>query len=93
MNETDRPQANPVVVLREEADDWAILFNPDTSDAIGINPVGVEIWKLLDGSTDMKTVSDTLTERFQDIPGTAGEEVLEFVGELMELGFVGMEVG
>ena len=40
---------NPSVVLREEFDDWAILFNPDSANAVGINPVGVAVWKLMDG--------------------------------------------
>ena len=49
MNQTDKPIANPIVVLREEFDDWAVLFNPDTADALGINPVGVAVWKRMDG--------------------------------------------
>jgi len=32
MNQIDKPIANPIVLLREEFDDWAILFNPDTAD-------------------------------------------------------------
>lgn len=45
MYRPDRPIVNPIVVLREEFDDWAILFNPDTDAAVGINPVGVGAWK------------------------------------------------
>jgi hypothetical protein len=26
----EKPKANPEIVLREEFDDWALLFNPDT---------------------------------------------------------------
>jgi len=50
----DKPIANPVVLLREEFDDWAILFNPDATlgfSGFGLNPTGVYVWKLLDGST------------------------------------------
>ena len=49
MPETARLIANPVVVLREEFDDWAILFNPDTAEATAINPTGVLVWKHMDG--------------------------------------------
>ncbi len=35
-------------VIREEYDDWAILFNPDTSEAYGLNPISVFIFKRLD---------------------------------------------
>lgn len=41
--------ANPIVVLRKEFDDWAVLFNPDTAEAVGVNPVGVAIWEKLNG--------------------------------------------
>ncbi len=42
MQDHDKPipVANPSVVLREEFDNRAILFDPDTGDAFGINPVG-----------------------------------------------------
>jgi len=45
-----------LVVLREEFDDWAVLFNPETADAVGINPVGVAIWKLLDGRHSLEEI-------------------------------------
>jgi hypothetical protein len=31
--EQKNPIANPLIVLREEFDDWAILFDPDTGSA------------------------------------------------------------
>ncbi len=32
MNPEDKPIANPMIVFREEFDDWAVLFNPETGD-------------------------------------------------------------
>ena len=49
MSDDKKPKVNPTVVLREEFDDWAILFDPDTNVTLGINPMGVYIWKCLDG--------------------------------------------
>ena len=37
----DKPVVNPLIVLRIEFDDWAILFDPDTGEGFTINPVGV----------------------------------------------------
>ena len=31
---------NPIVVLREEFDEWAVLYNPNSTAAVGINPIG-----------------------------------------------------
>lgn len=46
----DKPVANPLIVLHEEFDDWAILFDPDRGNAFGLNPTGIFVWKLLDES-------------------------------------------
>lgn len=92
MNSTHRPIANPVVVLREEFDDWAVLFNPDTAAAVGINPVGVTIWKLLDGQHDLAAIVNSIQEEFDDVPGTAPDELGGFVDDLVEQGFAGYEM-
>ena len=41
MEGIKKPVANPMVVLREEFDDWALLFDPDTNDIFTIDPVSV----------------------------------------------------
>jgi len=91
MNTDTKPVPNPVVVLREEDDAWAILFNPDTGDAVGINPVGVQIWKLMDGSDDVGTITRELVARYQDAPETVADEVGTFVDQLCEGGFASVE--
>lgn len=88
----DKPLANPVVVLREEFDDWAILFHPETAAAVGINPVGVVIWKLLDGMTSCEAIVSAIQARFADVPGTVSQEVSAFIADLANRGFVGYEV-
>lgn len=88
MNPNSKPIANPVVALREEFDNWAILFNPDTANAVGISPVGVAIWKQLDGRHTLAQIVAALQEQFTDVPGTAAEEVAGFVDELVKKGFV-----
>jgi SynChlorMet cassette protein ScmD len=88
----DKPIANPIAVLREEFDDWGVLFNPDTADAVGINPVGIAIWKLLDGEHDIGQIQDLIQEQFEGVPEAAGEEISAFINDLEERGFVGYEV-
>ena len=88
MEPTDKPIPNPVVVLREEADDWAILFDRGTSQAVGINPVGVRIWQLMDGQHDLDAIGATVREQFSDVPESAPDEVRGFVEELVGTGFV-----
>ncbi len=92
MDRTDRPIANPVVVLREEFDDWAILFNPDTAAAVGINPVGVAVWKRMDGKTSLEEIVSEIQTSFEDAPEAALEEIAAFVDKLAEDGYVGYEL-
>jgi SynChlorMet cassette protein ScmD len=92
MNQTDRPIANPIVVLREEFDDWAVLFNSDTAAAVGTNPVGVAVWKLMDGKRNIEGIVSEIKNSFEDAPDAAGEEIAAFVNILAENGFVGLEL-
>jgi SynChlorMet cassette protein ScmD len=92
MEIPDKPVANPVIVLREEFDDWAILFNPETAEAMGINPVGVAIWKLMDGDRNLKEIVADVKEQFADVPEAANEEISSFISNLVESGFVGYEL-
>jgi len=89
MNQADRPIVSPHVVLREEFDDWAVLFNPDTADAVGVNPVGVAVWKLMDGTSSLDAIVTEIQSRFGEVPATAREEIDAFIGTLTEQGFVG----
>jgi SynChlorMet cassette protein ScmD len=92
MNQTDRPIVNPVVVLREEFDDWAVLFNPDTADAMGTNPIGVAVWKRMDGKRSIEDIVSEIKDSFQDAPDASSKEIAVFINTLAEKGFVGLEV-
>ncbi|HBI16226.1 MAG TPA: SynChlorMet cassette protein ScmD [Desulfobulbaceae bacterium] len=86
------PVINPVVVLRKEFDDWAVLFNPDTAEAVGINPVGVEVWEMLARHQDMDSILSFLRQTYSEVPETLASEIDLFVAKLAEHGFVGYEV-
>ena len=91
MNAACRPISNPIVVLREEFDDWAILFNPDTAAAVGINPVGVAVWKKMDGKRSLKEIVADIQAGFEDVPETTLDEVAAFIDGLAAQGYVGYE--
>jgi SynChlorMet cassette protein ScmD len=92
MKPTDRPIANPIIVLREEFDDWAVLFNPETAYALGTNPVGIAVWKQLDGRMSIEGIVAKIKNSFEDSPDATGKEIAAFVDTLAENGFVGLEV-
>ncbi len=85
------PRVNPQVILREEFDDFSVLFDPDTGDGYGLNRVGVFIWKLLDGTNDLQTIKQKVSESFQHASDDVDNEVEQFLGDLVENGLVGYE--
>ena len=92
MKQTDRPIANAVVVLREEFDDWAILFDADTACAVGTNPVGVAVWKRMDGKRSLEDIVSDIKNSFKDTPDAAFKEIDAFVNTLAKNGFAGLEL-
>ena len=80
---------NPLTVLRVEFDDWAILFDPDSAKAIGINPTGVAVWKLIDGRRGIEDIVSGIKEMFSDVSISAEKEISDFIEEAHKNGFVG----
>jgi SynChlorMet cassette protein ScmD len=85
------PVANQSIVLREEFDDWALLFDPETGNVFGINPVSVFIWKSLDGQHSLEEIFERLKSTCEDVPEGAKEDVAGFIDELVQKGLAGYE--
>ena len=81
---------NQVVVLREEFDDWAVLYNPDNADAVGANPIGVEIWKNLDGTKSVGEIISKIKQEYQNVSDHVETEILAFIEKLLERGLIGV---
>ena len=88
MQPTDKPIADPQVVLREEFDDWAVLFHPLTGEAVGTGPVGVTIWKLLDGQRTVAEIAAVVAAQCEDAPPTVLGDTIAFVQDLRRRLFV-----
>jgi len=91
LKDNSKPIANPLATLREDFDDWAILFDPDSGEGHGLNPVSVFIWKLLDGKHTTRDIMSELRENCDDMPDDAENLVETFVKDLVERGFAGYE--
>jgi SynChlorMet cassette protein ScmD len=90
MLDKERPVANPTVVLREEFDDWAVLFDPDSGEAYGLDPVSVFIWRLLDGNHTRPEILEKLKDACEDcIPDEAPEHLEAFIEDLTSKGLAG----
>ena len=56
MSVASKPVAKPQIRLREESDNWVILFDPNTGNSRVLNPIGVFVWKLLDGTHNVSDI-------------------------------------
>src|ERR1019366_4826445 len=92
MKNGEKPVANPFVMLREEFDDWAILFNPDTGRGFGLSPTGVYLWKLLDGEHTIDDLFMEIRHLAEDVPEEAGDDVGAFIDALVAEGLAGFDM-
>ncbi len=90
MTDLERPVAKPTIVLREEFDDWAVLFDPDTGEAYGLDPVSVFIWRRLDGKHTLPMIVEKLDDACEDdLPDDALDHMTAFLEDLSSKGLVG----
>ncbi|MGD0237897.1 MAG: SynChlorMet cassette protein ScmD [Syntrophorhabdales bacterium] len=82
----EKPLANPLAILREEFDDWAILYDPDTGNGFGLNPTGLFIWKLLDGRHTIDALLEKMRAHAEDVPEGAKDRIRVFVETLVAEG-------
>jgi SynChlorMet cassette protein ScmD len=79
---------DPKVVLREEFDQWGILFNPDTSEVISINAVGIDIWKSIERASSLKDILTVIDAQYDQVPKEAQEQIKSFLEILIKRGFL-----
>lgn len=87
----DKLIANPSVVLREEFDDWAVLFDPESGQVFGSNPIGVFIFRRLDGRHTIGDIVTELHSMCEDVPDDVDQHVQEFIDDMVKIGFAGYE--
>ena len=81
------PSVLPQISLREEFDDWALLFNPDTGKAVGLNPTGVTIWRYLADNKDLTSIIQVLNDEYDPLPEDPAEDIHSFCDQIIRLGY------
>ena len=90
--DTNNVVVNPDVVFRQEFDDWAVLFEPDTGETYGLDPVSAYIWKMLEEKSTNEAILSALEKECEDgIPEDAPQHIVDFIADLEKHGLVGRE--
>jgi len=82
---------NPDVNLREEDEDGALLFNPDTDRVELLNSTGLYIWKLCAEGRTISEVVAAFKADFDELPeDEVASHVEEYINQMVDSGFLGM---
>ncbi len=65
-------------------DGEAVIIIPQDNEVKILNEVGSRIWELLDGSHDIKQISDVISDEFEVSHDKALKDIMEFINELYQ---------
>lgn len=86
--DTTRYIVNQDVNLREEDEDGALLYNPDSDRVQLLNSTGLYIWKLCQQGRTVSEIITALQADFDDAPVDAiATDVEEFVTQMIDSDF------
>ena len=83
--------ADPNLVLREEEDDAALLFDPETGGVRVLNFTAAAVWKLLDGKRDLDQIMTDLQQEFDEVDAAARGQVIEVLDHFLAIGAAGTQ--
>lgn len=90
MNDSVCYIQNPDVIVKEEDDDGALVFSPDTERILVFNPTAFFIWKQCDGNRSIKDIVQTVADHFENVPHDEMEkQITTYVTEMVSAGFIG----
>ena len=76
------------IVIREEEDNWGLLYDPDTGATFGLNPVSLIICRQMDGQKTITDILELINEKCIDVPDEVEEHVEVFIQKLVEKNYV-----
>lgn len=80
---------NPKVVFRDDFEDAAVVYNPETEIAYGLNPTGVIVWKMLDGKHSLSDIVSSIKRQCDNVPDEVDVHLEQFVKSLIDRGIAG----
>lgn len=79
---TDRPRRHPDSSYRAIGDEGGLVVLPGRAEVKVLNPVGVKVFGLLDGSRTLEEIAGEVVQEFEVGEEAALRDIREFLGEL-----------
>ena len=75
-------------LVSSELDDYTMLMSIEAGKFYSINPLGSQIWQLLERPTALRDVCASLQSEYDVTPEQCGAETVAFVNRLLGQGLV-----
>lgn len=82
------PRRHPDTAFRQIGDEGGLVVLPGRAEVKVLNPVGIAVFSLLDGSRDLDTLADAIAGEFEIEIAQAREDVVAFLAELQREGML-----
>ena len=82
------PRRHPDTAFRQVGDEGGLVVLPGRAEVKVLNPVGIAVFSLLDGSRDVDTLAATIAGEFEIDLAQAREDVIAFLTELQREGML-----
>ena len=82
------PRRHPDTAFRQIGDEGGLVVLPGRAEVKVLNPVGIAVFSLLDGSRDLDTLATTIAGEFDIELAQAREDVVAFLTELQREGML-----
>jgi len=82
------PRRHPDTAFRQVGDEGGLVVLSGRAEVKVLNPVGIAVFSLLDGSRDVDTLAATIAGEFEIELSQARQDVVEFLTELQREGML-----
>lgn len=85
---TLHPRRHPDTAFRQIGDEGGLVVLPGRAEVKVLNPVGIAVFSLLDGTRDLQTLAATVAEEFDIELSQAKDDIMTFLAELQREGLL-----
>ena len=82
------PRRHPDTAFRQIGDEGGLVVLPGRAEVKVLNPVGIAVYALLDGTRDVAALAQAVAEQFEVEPDTARRDVEAFLADLRQAGMI-----
>ncbi len=88
MNISFTPERSKSIILIDDLEDYAVLFNTLTAETMGLNSTSLLVWNKIDGKRTIRDISKVISDNFLVEFEKAKEDVADLIGRMHRRMFI-----